>query len=347
MTLTRIFQAGAELNTINEFANYPTTTYGNATAVISSTKARTGTYALRSSSNVQPRGKGFSATTFRAGFFLNHNGAFSGTRQPAICIIPTSLAAPIIVYWDAASGELRLVCNGTTQDTASVSATGFSTTNTWFHIGIFYHGDATTGVISIYLDGVQILSWTGNTGTGALGLYVLGQNSASTGWADYVYVDDLYIDDATGESDAPPSSYRFDWQIANGAGASTNLTPNTGANYAAVDDTTPDDDTTYVYAAASGVKDAYATSNITVPAAHRVTAVIPTAWVRKTDAGTASQWKLGTRSNGGTEVLGSAQSLSTSYGPIWERQTTEPGGADWDESKCNNAQVIIESAGSF
>lgn len=346
MTVTRLYQTGFELNTISELESYPTTDFGTQSMSISTTKAKTGSRSMRMNTADQPRGKSCSTTQIAAGFYLNHNDV-NNADQAILVAIRTSFATASLVYWDETSGELRLRVNGSTVDTVDVAAAGMATVDTWYHIGVTYKANASTGFFSVYLDGVKILEFTGNTGTTINGVYVGGETGGTGGWLAEAYVDDFYLNDTAGESDAPPSSYRYLWSIANGAGASTNLTPNTGSNYQAVDDTTPDDDTTYVYATASGTKDSYTTADVTVPAGHSVVAVIPTAWVRKTDSGTDSQWKLGTRASGGTETLGSAQSLGTGYGIIFERQTTEPGGAAWDQTKVNNSQTIIESAGSF
>lgn len=346
MTVTRLYQTGFELNTISELESYPDSDFGTQNMTISTTKARTGSRAMRMNTADQPRGKSCSTTQIAAGFYINHNNV-AGGDQAIVAIIRSSFATPSLVYWDETSGELRLRVNNSTVDTIDAAAAGFGNVDTWYHIGITYKADASSGFFSVYLDGVEILTYSGNTGTTINGVYVGGETTGTGGWSAEAYVDDFYLNDTVGESDAPPSSYRYLWSITDGAGASTNLTPNTGTNYAAVDDTTPDDDTTYVYATASGVKDSYTTANVTVPAGHSVVAVIPTAWARKTDSGTDSQWKLGTRASGGTEVLGSAQSLGTGYAIIWDRQTTEPGGAAWDETKVNASEAVIESAGSF
>ncbi len=346
MTITRIYQTGFELNTISELQSYPNTDFGSQSMTISTTKAKRGARSMRMNTNDQPRGKAFSATQIRAGFFINHNDVDTSDKG-ILAIIPCSLATPSIVYWDEASGELRLRVNGSTVDSIDVAAAGFSNVNTWYHIGVAYKADASSGFFSVYLDGVQILTYSGNTGTSISGFYMGGDVDTGSGWLAEAYIDDFTLDDTTGESDAPVPSPEYLWIVANGAGASTNLTPNTGANYAAVDDTTPDDDTTYVYGDADGVKDSYAMSDITLPAGYGIVARIAAAWARKSDAGTDSQFKLGSRSNGGTEALSSGKTLATAYGVIWERQTTDPDAAAWTETTINNSEGVIETEGSF
>jgi hypothetical protein len=328
--------------------NLPSDNYSGS-AIVSSTKFKTGGWSFLASSGNKPRGKVFASTTqIRAGVFLNHGGAVSG--QAVLLNVGSSF--DIWVQWNVTTGNLELYVNTTLQASVAPSAGGFSTSNTWFHLGIACKADAATGFVSFYIDGVLRLTFSGNTGTGITRVCFGGNNNAiGLGFSTAPYWDDFYVDDTVGEADAAPPSPRFPFLLPNGAGNYTNWSVNTGTNSAAVDDTgAPDDDTTYVYATASGVKDSYALTNttagVTVPAGYSIEAVIPIAWARKTDAGTASTLKVGTRLSA-TDVVGSAQTLATSYGPVWERQTTKPGGGTWTESDIDSAEIYLESAGSY
>lgn len=349
MTITRLWQAGAELNFIDELAGFPNDDYsfGSIEMTVSSTKAKRGTRSFRTTDNARPRGAAFSATQIRASFFINHNSLDAAGDAGVLAIIRCSLATESILYWDYDTDTLRLRVNNTVEDSIDVAVAGFATVDTWYHIGITYLADGSSGFFSVYLDGIQILTFTGNTGTSISGFYLGGHLASNKGWDNYTYFDDITIDDASGEADAPVPSVEYLWSIANGAGASTNLTPNTGANYAAVDDVTPDGDTTYVYGDADGEKDSYETADVTIPAGYGIVAKIPTALARKTDAGTDSKFRLGTRTTGGVENLGSGQSLPTGYGVIFERQTTDPDTAAWTQTTINNSQVVIEADGTF
>lgn len=348
MTITRLFQSGAELGVIGELSSYPNTDFGTSDMTVSTSAPRTGARSFAASGNNQrPRGRAFTATQIRAGFYQRHNGIFAAGRQAVLCAIPTSFATASILYWDETTGDLRLRVNNATVANISAAAAGYSSVNTYYHIGITYKASATVGFITVYLDGIPILTFSGNTGTTISGFYIGGGVSGNAAWGATAYFDDLYVDDTTGEADAPPSSFRFDWKSANGAGASTALTVSGAAsNYLAVDDIPVNDDTDYVVAASSGLKDSYAVADFTLPAGYVVNALIPTSWARRTDAGTDSRWKLGTRLSG-TEVVGSAQALATSYGMIFERQTAKPGGGSWSETDVNSAEFVHESSGSF
>ena len=346
MSFTRIWQSGAEMQHLNELEELAS--LGSASANISSTAAKTGTYSYRFGASSYPRGKAFSATQFRAGYFLQHNGlgASTSSTQAIIFHVTTTGITNIYVIWKGDTNDLELYVNGTLRDSINAATAGFNTTGTWYHMGIACKTDASTGWVSIYLDGVKILDWSGNTGTAATAVYVGGRASTG-GWGNYMYADDFYVDSASAESDAPVPSYRFLWQAVNAAGTSVAWTA-TGAasNYQCVDDGVPNDDTDYVSAASSGLIDYYNTASVTVPVGYVINAVIVAAWAKKTDAGTDSEIKLGTRLSG-TDSTGSAQNLPTTYGPVFERQTTKPGGGTWTESDANSAEVKIESAGTF
>jgi hypothetical protein len=138
----------------------------------------------------------------------------------------------------------------------------------------------------------------------------------------------------------------------NAAGALANWTPSAGSNYQNVDDSgAHDSDATFNYTTTSGIKDALGITNttpgVTVPAGHIVVAVRAGAMVRKSNAGTDPQVKLGIRDGSGNESLGAAQSLSTTYGYKSTRFTTTPLGAAWSEAAVDGHTIVIESAGTF
>lgn len=354
MTITRIWQAGAELQHVNELEAYTSVLVSTTPATISNTKAKTGTYSFRFQDYTFPIGASCSTTQIRANAFMNHLGVDASASTKAMLIyITVATISDIRVYWVQSTGLLTLEVNGSVVDTIDVSVAGFSNTDTWYSVGVTCKTDSSTGFVSIYIDGIQVLTWTGNTGSLIDGVYYGGNAGSSSiaGWDNYLYMDDFYVDDTVGEADAAPPSPRFSFLLPNGAGNYTNWTPNTGSNYAAVDETgAPDDETTYVYATSSGVQDSYALTNttagVTVPAGYAIDAVIPIAWARKTDAGTASTLKLGTRLSG-TNAIGSAQSLATSFGPVWERQTTDPGAGAWSEADIDSTEIVLESAGAY
>lgn len=349
MSFTRNWFSGGELQNVNELNEYGG--IGTTSATISSTVARNGNYSFRFVNSSRPRGRSATFTELRscAAMYHNGNGGSTSVDVALICWIPcTGITSGIWAQWKATTG-LEIYVGGTLQTTLPITTNNFSNTGTWHTIGVAYKAHSSTGFFSLYINGVLAYTFTGNTGTQANGVFYGGQGgSTGNGWANYMYLDDFYVDSASGESDAIPPSYGFGWSPASAAGTSAAWTA-TGAtpNYACVDDTgAPNDDTDYVSATSAGLIDYYATTNITVPTGYAVNALIPTVWAKKTDTAIASQIKCGARLSG-SNTTNTAQSMSTTYGMIFERHATKPGGGTWNETDVNNSEMMIESAGTF
>lgn len=351
MTIARLWQSGAEVPHVRELTEYTGGLGSTSTQAVSTTKFKTGAYSFRFGTNDFPLGHVLSETQLRAGAFFNHLGLTGTNAIGVFWYIPSTVGVIAVEYHQISSDIVIKVTGSSNVSVSAVTAT-LNTTNVWRHIGINAYANATTGFISVYVDGVLRLQFTGNTGTAFSGCYVGGRDSlANNGWANYVYVDDFYVDSATGEADVPPPLTRFSFLRANGAGTHTDWSVSGAAsNYLAVDDTVPNDLTDYVYASAPAVVDSYALENtvggVTVPAGYQIDAVILLDWAAKSDAGKATTVKLGSRLSA-TEVIGAAQALSTTFGPVMERQTTKPGGGAWTESDVDSMEFLHETAGTF
>lgn len=352
MTVTRIFQSGFDLQHSSEVDHY-TTAYGNSLFAVSTSAGtmKTGAASAQITTGNYPFGKAFSSKTqIRSSFFFRHNGTIGTANYTFVAFMTGTYE--IIIGKNLATGNLDLVVNGVIRASVSFS-TALPLLNTFYAVGVAAKADASTGFLSVYVDGVQVLTWTGNTGSSITGFYVTGRTNGLIAWSSGAYVDDLCIDDTTGEADAAPPSPRFPFLLVNGAGAHTNWSVQGAAsNYQAIDDSgAPNDAADYIWTTVAATKDSEAIADTvpgtTVPAGYSIEAVIWSAWAAKTNAGVASTLKLGARDSGGTENIGSAQSLATSFGPVFERQTTKPGGGAWAESDVDGAQIILESAGSF
>lgn len=349
MAWTWVWGSGAEMQHVNECEE--DLTYGSSSAAISSTKAKTGTYSYAYSGNMRPRGKTFPSTSrTRSSVFINHNGligAGGATRWAIIQYVKSSV--DILVAWNSSTATLDIVVGGSVVDSINVASAGFSTTNTWHHVGVTCKADASTGFVSVYLDGVQILTYSGNTGTGITACYFGGRTSSSGSvWAASAYFDDFMLWSGDGsDADEPVPSYRLLWSSVSGAGTLNAWTVTGAATaYECLDDGVPNDNTDYIVAASSGLKSYLATTDITVPAGYEVSAVYAASWTQKTDAGTDSRVKLGSRLSS-TDSTNTSLAPTTTYGPVMERHATNPSGAAWSESDVNNAELMIESAGTF
>lgn len=138
------------------------------------------------------------------------------------------------------------------------TSTQYISLNRWYHYEIECTIHTSNGSAAVYVDGVLWLSVSG----------VATQHSSeddkmdSVCWYNprngYQYMADFYFGDNTGTvNNTRLGECRIDVIWPTGAGTHTDWTPNTGANYAAVDEKPFDGDTTYVESLVSGEKDTY------------------------------------------------------------------------------------------
>ena len=363
MSWTRFGQLSAETQSLANVAGL-----GGAGYAVSNTVAYTGSWSYRTSSTNAPLGfAGAFGAGARCGLFFRHNGV-TGGQPPVIGMLVDGCT--LVFRFNASNNDVTLTA-GYTSNTTSVrtaltaNVPALADVNTWKHIGMMAYMASSGGFVSLYVDGVQVAEWTGDTQlyrsgettprTNITAVYAAGAGAAWTGittgtWTNYVYVDDFYADYWTGESaptDTPPVTRRFLAVFPNEDGDSTQWTPLTGSdNYAMVDEAPPDDDTTYVKAASAGLVDLYGFAPVTVPADYAVRAVIPTIYANKSDAGVASTLQI-VSSDGATDEISAEKTLATAYGHVFERFTLDPDGDAWTEGTVNAAEFGIKSSGDY
>lgn len=340
-------QVGFEMQTLDEVVAQWST---NA-PTISSTKAKTGTYSLRwGLTEHQPVGFSFSAVAQgRCIGHLNHNGVATG-GEAEIVAAELADAEDISVQWHESDNTLRLFVRGTQQQSITASTGGFADTDTWRTAALICYIDASAGYATFYVDGIERMAFSGNTGTSQIvGMFFGGRYRAlAGGWGSSCYGDDFYVDSSDGtEPDEAVPPLRFLWSQANGNGNSSQWTGSDGNstdNYLLVDDAPPDGDTTFVYAQAAALIDTYATANIVVPAGYNIQAAIPTALAKRSS--TTEQMRMKVH-DGATYSNGSDKTPLTAYDPIWDRFTTQPDATAWNETDFNSSNFGYESRGTF
>lgn len=197
---------------------------------------------------------------------------------------------------------------------------------------------SSNGALTTYVDGTQDIVVTDkNFGTTNIG----GIQLMSTASDNPVYFDDLYALDTSGP--APWNDFlgdcRVETLVPTDAGNSTNWTPNTGANYAAVDEmsgTYHDSDTTYVESDTVNQIDTYTLGNLSTTTG-RIYAVQTNLVAKKTDAGLRQIAPVIRYS--GLDYSGSTATLATdylAYSQIWQQ---DPTSSNWSVSKVNNIEV--------
>lgn len=242
--------------------------------------------------------------------------------------------------------ELRRT-NGTGTLMATSSGHAALTSNVWRHVQAKVVLHDTAGSVVVKLDGVTVINFSGQTAgvAGDVTAFALGAPSAGN-----LYIDDLWICDAVDASAsqaAANNDFLGDMKVVSlfptGAGDTTQFTPSTGSNWAAVDEVPPNT-TDYVASATSGQRDLYGLADLPVgtvsPLGIRVSL-----YAAKSDAG-ASALKTVVKESGGTVTTGSSQPLSTSWaayhGPM--RPTRPSDGAAWTVADINALQVGVEVA---
>ena len=214
----------------------------------------------------------------------------------------------------------------------------------WHWISIKLTVSDTVGTIDVELDNVSVLSVSGADTHGN----VAGTDTVTSiglgGQLDIsITFDDVIVCDDTGA--APFNDLLTDRRIGtilpNAAGDSSGFTASPAvANYLNVDDTAPDDDTTYVESEVTTTKDLYNMAAVGFsPSTVDAAAIL--ALVSNPDAG-VTQCRLKCKS-GTTEGTGSAQFATSGYTYLNELFLLNPDTASaWTETTINSMQAGIE-----
>jgi hypothetical protein len=197
----------------------------------------------------------------------------------------------------------------------------------------------TAGTVVVRVDEAVVLNLTGvNTAqTGVAGWSGLRLSSMQAGSSSNSY-DDLYVLDGSGA--APLNDLlgdcRVDARYPTAAGATTQWTPSTGANWQNVDDAAPNGDTDYNSTATVGATDTFTTQDAPVVGGTLYGAQVVLS-AKKTVAGTCSIAPV--IRHAGTDYPGTAANPNTSYGFAVLPYGTNPGtGAAWTEAGFNAAE---------
>lgn len=201
--------------------------------------------------------------------------------------------------------------------------------NTWYHVEIESVIADSGGTINCKINEISDVTFTGDTKNGGTG-YI--DRFSFRGWANTDYDDVFFFDNAGFRGDCKVETLR-----PTGAGNSTGWTPSTGSNYQNVDDTTPDDDSTYNSAATAGDKDTFALGNLATTSGS-VLGLVQVVRFRKDDAGSRSIATV--VRTGATDYDGSTASSSTTYGYTRTLRETNPNTTSaWTISEVNGMEA--------
>jgi hypothetical protein len=229
----------------------------------------------------------------------------------------------------------------TVTSTSLLGTTTFVASNNLFHyIEFQVFLDNTNGSYELRVDGDTKLSDSGvdtiGTGTTPIG-FNLGRISGS----NYL-IDDFYILDDVGSDNVDfLGDVRVETIFPSAVGNTTNFSV-TGAatNHEAVDDATPDDDTSYVSSSTVTDKDTYDFDTL-VTTSGTVYGVQSNLWARKDISGDRT-FRDVIRS-GGTDYTGNSKNPGIDYQYFVDMHENNPNGdVDWTISSVNSAEFGFE-----
>lgn len=218
-----------------------------------------------------------------------------------------------------------------------ISATGVILLNTWHFVEVAVTISDTVGSVLVKVDGATVLTITGvdtNNGVGTVNSVGLGPTNSSSGsaygianWDDFYLTDGATLGERRVETLRPAADT-----------ATKNFTPLSGtSNFAMVDETLVDGDTTYVQSSTVGARDLYTLGPLSSTPA-TIDAVQVVSFAEKTDATTRSLYN--SVQSAGTDSDGSAFNLAASYARFDRLLANDPnGGGTWTPSRVNGLFV--------
>ena len=331
MAITRRWQSGAETGHKNEFSNVV------GGFVVTTANKYTGAYSFKDPTSNDYGYQTIPATRqIRVGFFLYGNSSRAAVRFE----IRDAGTNQLVGLFLSTSGAISLQVLDATKDTKA----GINVFE-WHHFLVDVKIDNAAGWAKVYRDGIEVLSFAGNTGNADISDVKFG-NGSFTGTYP-CYWDDIYIDDTAGEGAAVAGPVlRFNYLTPNGNGNYSQWDGSDGNqvdNYLLVDEVPPSD-ADYVETAVVDEFDSYAMTTRALDVGESFIAVIPVARVQRGDI--TEEIALGTRYSG-TDVVGSDQVPETPFNYLWERQTVKPGGGAWDQAAVDGVEALIKSRGSY
>lgn len=335
MAIVRLGQLHAENRNTSE---YLTEAVGGSQNASIDTVPRTGSFSYLFSGTDRPIGLGFSSVSqFWAGAWLKHNGVSDNPTN--IVALFRFFGTPMrYVHYVYPDNLIELSVNGNVLQVDAHSM-GFLRQMVWMHVGIHFKADPTTGFLTFYLDGRNVISFVGDTTGDVTTLYFGGVPASSNFWTN-AWFDDFYVESTVGEVDSPPPPKRFLFSLPNAAGINTEWAP-TGAaiNYQTVDEAPPDNDTSYVESATVGVTDSYNVASFTLPVHWEdIPAAMPYVWAKQLN-GDAS---IDSHLYDGVYEVGSTHNLDTDYESYFDRMVAQPGGGDWDQASVDAIQMGMD-----
>lgn len=343
MAWQRLITHGFENRSVEE----QTQLSGNA-GTYSNTIKRTGDYSLQMGSATRIAFPLLlDVNRLRLNLAFQHSGTGTvGSLMPSIITILGTSGYLIAVGYDEPSQTLGLAINQDTVQTISAITSGFSSRNIFHDVGIQARiVNNSEGFVTVYINGVQQMHYSGAiSGGNATGVFFPNDGSGFSGggrvWSGSRYIDDLYVDAASGSepNDVPPVR-RFEYRPVSLNGAVSDWTPvGAGDNYAALTDNPPNGDTSYVFTDTDDDVDRYRFGGYTAPDGYLVTGLIPMIIARKTVATAGLGFRM-VVDDGSMDAESAEVALMSIYRYHTRRFAQRPSGGNWGASLTTDTEI--------
>lgn len=266
---------------------------------------------------------------------------YSGNVEVLRFLESTATSGVHVTLQVTSTGEWELRRGTGSGSTIATTSGAAISTGTWGYVELKMKiGNAGVGSYELRVNGINVLSDadedTQNSGAAYTQQVMFRGGGSSTAFQ----LDDIYILDTSGSLNNDfLGSQKVVALYPNGAGDSTQFTPSTGNNYAAVDENPANDDTDYVESGTSGHLDLYSFDN---PSLVNVKGVQINARLRESDGTPFSAYLVAksgsTQSDGSSIAIGSATYLTKTR----VLETNPDTSAAWTDSELDSAQFGVK-----
>lgn len=267
--------------------------------------------------------------------FAYHTSAAS-TADSLFILGDNGATTHLTVRW---SGPTTIgVYRGGTLLASGTAAEPSVTTNLFVYVEVSATIADSGGTVEVRVDGSTVVTYTGDTKNAGTNTTIDGVKFSNT--SATLTLDDVYIADDSGSANNNFLGQVRVYSLApTGAGTSTQWTPSTGSNWAAVDEQ-PFSATDFVTGTTSGHRDTYAMTDLPASAT-TVYGLQAVSVAKKSDAG-AITYKNTIRS-GGTNYASSAFAPTTTDAAYVDLRAVDPAtSAAWTTSGVNGIEAGVE-----
>lgn len=228
--------------------------------------------------------------------------------------------------------------NGATFTQAAITSQSYIRQGFWQHLEIYCKSDGGSSLAEIRFNGSTVLSST-ITLPSTAGFSQIGIRGTSVN--DTMFVDDLYVWNAQGtKNNTFIGDKRVETLYPNADTAQADWTiTGTVSGWDAINDATPDSDTSYIQAATASSTSTFDVTNLSISSGN-IIAVQNSYLAKKTEAGTCDV-RVDAVSNSVASV-GTQTSLTTEYSYFSDVHETDPNtSSDWTVTSVNSMNVKI------